>query len=197
MQVGIIGDSQSEGLAPSLVPRLQRKGLEVTSTMLVRGMSLRSLLASSSLTAQARAVAGSSPDALIVILGGNNRIENPTEYAALVDRFLSQIARLPKEIWWVGPAASRHSIWGPRHARTRAIQSQVLPARADITWIDAWPMTRSGVEFAPDGLHFTRRGYATWAPRLADEMPPSAPLGLLLGAALLGGALGFFLAITR
>lgn len=196
MRVGIIGDSQSEGLAPSLIPRLEARGDRVVGTMLVRGMSLASLFVDPDLVRRARAIADAS-EGLIVILGGNNRRIERATYAPLLADFLRRVAVRPRVIWWVGPAYSSNATWGPRHARTRALQSAILGSAARVRWIDAWPMTERGVELGADGLHFTRAGYRAWSARLIDALVTGPSAGALLGAGMLGAALGVWLALAR
>jgi hypothetical protein len=196
MRVGIVGDSQSEGLAPFLIPLLEGRGDRVVGTATIRGMSLANMRSSTERTRAARAVADRS-EALVVILGGNNQVSSPERYRSLVSWFLNDVADRPREIWWVGPAASVHETWGARHAATRSLQQRILPSRPRVTWIDAWPMTRRGIEYAGDRLHFTRDGYRAWAPRLVGELHSGASMGLLIGAGLLGVAGGLLFALVR
>lgn len=195
MRIAIIGDSQSEGLAPWLVPLLEARGDTVTGLMLVRGMSLESMRGGGSLTARARATARGA-EAVVVILGGNNQISDRSSYAARLRWFLEEIVPGARLIWWVGPAHSQDPRWGPRHARTRALQAALLGGAPRVDWIDAWPMTTRGVEHAPDGLHFTRTGYRVWARRLIGELVETR-WGQLAGAALLGSAAGVLIALVR
>lgn len=195
MRIGIIGDSQSQGLVPWLVPLLEARGDVVVGTMAVPGMSLQNMRASNERASAAREIAARS-DELIVILGGNNPRDPEAKYAHLVDWFLTRVAQGPRRIWWVGPAASTHDTGYDRHVITRRYQRALLPRRARVTWIDAWPMTARGVQFAADGLHFTREGYRVWASRLVGELE-GTPTGLLIGGGLLGFAVGLFLAISR
>jgi len=199
VRVGIVGDSQSEGLAPWLVAYLEAKGWQIAGVFASRGMSLSNMRASAERTAHARAVADGSPDALVVVLGGNNAISDRAAYAELVSWFMGSIAVRPREIWWIGPAASLAADRHTQRLRTRELQRELVPRDRRAKWIDGWAMTSSGVQHAPDGLHFTRAGYQAWAARLARALPPSssAPAGLYVGAALLGVAVGGFLALVR
>ena len=194
-RLGIVGDSQSEGLSRRLVPLLEQKGFRVVGTQLQRGMSLANMRRSSERRSHAKAVADRS-DVLVVILGGNSRVTDEQTYRDHVRWFLDQVASHPREIWWVGPAASIHPDWSSSHATTRQLQRKILPGQGRVSWIDAWPMTESGIQYAPDQLHFTRQGYDEWASRLINQLPPSN-LGLLIGAALFGAAVGAFLAMRR
>lgn len=196
MRVGIVGDSQSEGLGPHLIPRLEAKGITVVGSLLERGMSLANMRTSADRRARARAIAEQS-DVLLVVLGGNNRIDDPEAYEDHLAWFLNEVARRPRKIWWVGPAASIHPTAGPAHVRTRELQREILVGARRVKWIDAWPMTARGVEYAPDDLHFTRAGYRTWSSRLVDALPLNASVGLYLGAGFLGFAVGLFAAIRR
>lgn len=193
-RIGIIGDSQSEGLGPHLVPLLEARGDRVTGTMLVRGMSIRSLRNDASKVRQAREIADNA-DTLIVILGGNNQLAGAA-YRNEMKWFLEELARAPQTIWWVGPASTTAPRTRELHLATRALQRSYLPAKSRVTWIDAWPMTDAGVEHAPDGLHFTRAGYAVWARRLLPELADTS-WGTWIGAGLLGAAVGVFLAFRR
>lgn len=194
--IGIIGDSQSEGLVPFLVPLLEGRGDRVVGTATIRGMSLANMRSNIERQRSVKAVADRS-EVLVVILGGNNRVSSRAAYASLVSWFLNDVADHPRAIWWVGPAASVHPTWGEHHAATRALQRSILPPRSRVTWIDAWPMTRRGIEYAGDRLHFTREGYRAWAPRLLGELHSAAPTGLLVGAGLLGVAAGLLFALKR
>ena len=182
--VGIIGDSQGEGLVPTLVPLLEAKGMRVAGVYVQRGMSLQNMRAMSWRAVSARAVASVSTDALIVILGGNNRLSRIEEYSEEVRWFLREVAGRPRQIWWIGPAATATPGVEDPHRRTGLLQKAIFDGSRKVAWLDGWSMTSRGVQFAPDGLHFTRAGYATWARRLADALPPGTPLGLLIGAAL-------------
>lgn len=199
MRVGIIGDSQGVGLVRlgGLARALQARGDTITDTMLVTGMGLRGMRASSSRVSRARAVARSA-DVLIVILGGNNTYDRQ-RYRTALDWFFREVVRTGQKVIWVGPA---NSPGVPYHQQTRAFQKEYFAHNARVKWVDPWhmttglPMTQGRNPPATANIHFTVSGYAEWVRRLVPELG-FVKWASILGAAILGSAVGIFLALRR
>jgi hypothetical protein len=106
MRVGIIGDSQGQGLVQmgGFRSLLEAGGNTVTGTMTVVGMGLANMRASPDRVSRARAVARGA-DTLLVILGGNNHADRE-RYRELMTWFLRDVVRTGQKVIWVGPADS-------------------------------------------------------------------------------------------
>jgi len=171
-KVVIIGDSHVEALGPRLMRLLPGVGLQPLGYTARRGWSEARYKAAGDVRAFARA--HGVPDVVVFSLGGNNQNFNATTYRGTVETLLTAARRAgASQIVWVGPASGTPSVSAAaadaaaRHQRTAELQATLMPTLG-VHWVDSRPLTLGGN--APDGVHFTRTGYDTWATSLVHEL---------------------------
>jgi lysophospholipase L1-like esterase len=197
MRTVLLGDSHMEaaGLAPGLIDGLQgKRGLEIVAVHHGRGKGVRWYVtegADGQPSPLAKILAAHRPELLVVGLGANDTAADAF-YGDLAS-FVDATKRAGAKVIWVGPPTATDARTDLRHrAVTDALRS-TLPTYG-VPFVDARGMTAQ-LQHAPDGVHFTRTGYDTWARALAPQIlaltPRSTVLAAVLGAAggLVAGAL--------
>lgn len=189
LRIVLLGDSHMEVLAHDLTPLLAAQGLEVVCSEANPGKSTAWYVEQGKLGA---VVGHYKPDFLLIELGTNDQPN--ASYEATLRAAVEQVRRAGStEILWFGPSFSTTSLVG-RLGAIRERQGATLPALG-VRWYDSFPMTQR--EHGPDGVHFTRAGYRSWASDMAAEIevvprPMSMlPFVALTFAAVVAGAIIF------
>lgn len=164
-RVFILGDSHVQMLGPILSRQLEEERIRVVGHESRPGWSTQSYRRTGDLRVLLER--RGRPEIVVVSLGGNDWPGSEERYRSQL-RWVVEEARAAgaERILWLGPATSaverspQAAEVGARHERNAEWQRQLLP-QLGVVWIDSRPMTRRF--HAPDGIHFTRSGYRTWA----------------------------------
>ncbi len=160
-RVLLLGDSHlgSPAFRKTITDALAARGAQVVGTLQNNGWSEKRYLDSGKLSRLP-----GRPNSAVVVLGGNNRIMDPSRYQAVLQQLVQTLrGQGVGPILWAGPATSNAAIapsTAARHEATANMQRDMLPG-LDVTWWDSRPATMDGQR--GDGVHFTSSGYRRWA----------------------------------
>jgi hypothetical protein len=182
----VLGDSQGVGLLAVLGPVLAAHGYELDAP----GSWTQVGASTVDATAHAGAV-GTGADLVLVVLGGNDGelAANTARYRAKIDALLLELRRAgAREVVWVGPMHADDARVAQLHDAAR--EAQGSGGVTGVKWIDGYPLSYRA-EHAGDGVHFTRRGYASIAAdieRAVWAQGASTAIGLVGTLVFLGAA---------
>lgn len=183
MRIGLLGDSQAEGLAPHLRRLL---GDQLVLVDARRGVGTRAFID------DAMPVAPQHVDLAIVVLGGNDSASS--SYTRTLEAAVHAIGTMASAIVWIGPSASENREVAARHDSVRQVQTVQLP-RLGVTFLDprAWQVGAAGAH-APDGTHFTRAAYELQAQAIVQRIRFRPPWGWIAAGVTVAVGLGVALA---
>lgn len=194
-EVLLVGHSQMEGFGPLLQERFERTGAKAVHLHAERGANIRKFRRD--IYAGYRPIPAALSDTIpvvVVALSGNGAVTDSRELAGNLDFIRAEYPRAL--IFWLGHTVT---ITGDpeadaERARAAELEARTVPDRPGFVFVDM----RLAAELAPDGLHYTARGYRqlaahAWRQILAATAPEPQrfPWFALGGCALLGGALGY------
>jgi len=161
----VLGDSHSEPLAPLLIEAGRGRGWSLAGKLARVGWSTARYANDDSWQS---VISAARPDVVVVLLGTNDAAQSQPAYVAQLGKVVDGVrAAGAPTIMWVGPPHTVNPAIDARIDRIVPWQAGFLP-QMGVTWVDSRPMTGGG--HAPDGVHFTRGGYAAWAGALADTV---------------------------
>jgi len=173
MKVALIGDSHSQVTAPMIADLIRKKGDVVTDIVSKAGWGIKSFLDSPQVL---ESLLASNPDAIIVLLGGNNHILDDLRYREQMNRFLLMIGYPKRKIIWVAPATAIRNDVEIRHDWTDKWLKKNLPK--PIKYISSKEYTTEN--HRDDGVHFTRQGYQYWVDNIWGKISQAISIPIVL-----------------
>jgi len=176
-RVILFGDSQVQGLAPSLSRLLTAAGAVEVGVSANPGVSLKT----ASETLQGTT---SGYEVVLVSFGGNNPPSTAARAFAYMQALLAPMQG--KTVYWLTVLPAEDAVLQVGRARMAAWQKRYLPSHG-VTVLDGDALSAGLTR--RDGLHLTSGGYARLADRIARKMTAAAtPLWpwLVLGGLVIG-----------
>lgn len=180
----LYGDSQMQGMGPTLKARLEEQGARV-ALVAQPGLPVRGALE--------RLPPPSGYDLAIISLGGNNPPITYEAAATAMSHVLGGVAA--GHVAWVTVLPSSDPTQEVDRARMRSFQEQYLPS-VGVTTIDGQAVLRGLAK--RDSVHLTAQSYITAAERVAGmvldvSIVSQNVVALVAGCALIGAAAATYL----
>jgi hypothetical protein len=178
-RVLILGDSQAEGIAPTLADLLESAGAQV-SVSVHSGMILARALTDLDLTSLAR-----GQSVVVISLGGNNP---PTSESRARDQMAQLLAPFSgKTLFWLTVLPSVDPSLQPAREAMARWQQSFLPGRG-VNVMNGSALTSDLPR--RDAVHLFASGYENLAERIAVKMGRTTSFFQRVGWGLLGTAIG-------
>lgn len=183
-RVLILGDSQAEGIAPTLADLLESAGAQV-STSVHSGMSLARALSELNLPALAR-----GQDVVVISLGGNVPPSSEERARDQMSRLLAAFSG--KTLFWLTVLPSVDPSLQPAREAMARWQQAYLPGMS-VNVMNGSDLTRDLPR--RDAVHLFTSGYVTLAERIAVKMGHTTSFFQRAAWGLFGVALGVSVAV--